>query len=734
MIIQNAPIGIFVVDKNDEFVQFNKTMESISGLKASDVIGTNLLEDIPKQTLEGETNFKKLYLGVKSSLEEATFKDMPITTPIGTLSYQTTTLHPLMGIDGAYDGMVVYVEEVSDFLQREKNLLDNLNHTRELNSFYSKDVPVIAFRWSVEKGWPIEMVSDNISQYGYSVDDFTSGRVVYSDIIHPDDFKRVRNYASELEAGNGAYLFNEYRILDSSGNSVWVNEISSLELDKNGLPSHYNGILIDVTDRVNAEKSLTREREYLNSITSNLEVGVCIISQDYRTIWANDFLKSLYGDIEGKLCHVAYNKKSEVCENCAVRDLIETGKVKAICEQKGVDMNGSPIWSHIVAVPLYDNDGNITSYMEIIVPVTEMKLAEVQVRESNARIESILRATPVGLGVVSDRVFEEVNDKLCEMLGYSQEDFIGQSTRMIYPSDEDYGYVGREKYTQISKNGYGTVETHMLCKDGAVIDVLLSSSPIYPDDLSKGVTFAVLDITELKNTQRKLENYTAELEQINHLKDLFSDIIRHDLLSPAGIVRGYAEILTNMEADDAKLDILHVIEENNDKIINLIESAAKYEKINSLDEIDFYNCDIVKIFQNVVVDMGPVIKNKNISVNIRSDGPCFSFVNSIISEVFLNLVSNAIKYGPENEVIAVDFQDAGSFWKVMVIDQGVGIADADKDHVFERFKRVDKKGVKGTGLGLAIVKRVMELHGGGYGVEDNPEGRGCVFWITLKKS
>jgi signal transduction histidine kinase len=73
-------------------------------------------------------------------------------------------------------------------------------------------------------------------------------------------------------------------------------------------------------------------------------------------------------------------------------------------------------------------------------------------------------------------------------------------------------------------------------------------------------------------------------------------------------------------------------------------------------------------------------------------------------------------------------------WKVAVTDQGEGISDADKPYVFDRFKRVTKKGVKGTGLGLAIVKRIAELHSGDVGVENNPDGKGSRFWISLKKA
>ena len=84
--------------------------------------------------------------------------------------------------------------------------------------------------------------------------------------------------------------------------------------------------------------------------------------------------------------------------------------------------------------------------------------------------------------------------------------------------------------------------------------------------------------------------------------------------------------------------------------------------------------------------------------------------------------------------IIVDITDAGDDWKVTVADQGEGVSDENKPLLFDRFQRVNKIAVKGSGLGLAIVKRIVELHEGEVGVEDNPAGVGSVFWVTVRKA
>jgi PAS domain S-box-containing protein len=125
-------------------------------------------------------------------------------------------------------------------------------------------------------------------------------------------------------------------------------------------------------------------------------------------------------------------------------------------------------------------------------------------RESEGKMQSIFRAAPTGIGVVKDRVLVDVNPRLCEMTGYSKNELIGQSARMLYPTQEEFDFVGREKYRQIAEKGTGRVETRWLKKDGSVIEVLLASTPIDVEDLAKGVTFTALEITDRKQAEKAL--------------------------------------------------------------------------------------------------------------------------------------------------------------------------------------------------------------------------------------
>ena len=125
--------------------------------------------------------------------------------------------------------------------------------------------------------------------------------------------------------------------------------------------------------------------------------------------------------------------------------------------------------------------------------------------ESEEKLKLILSAAPIGIGLVVNRVIEEVNDFFCKMIGYERDELIGRNSRLLYTSDEEYNLVGEEKYYQISQIGIGTVKTRFKKKNGEIINVVLSSKPFDQNDLIKGVIFTVEDITEKTKYENELK-------------------------------------------------------------------------------------------------------------------------------------------------------------------------------------------------------------------------------------
>jgi PAS domain S-box-containing protein len=149
----------------------------------------------------------------------------------------------------------------------------------------------------------------------------------------------------------------------------------------------------------------------------------------------------------------------------------------------------------------------------------ERRRAEEALLQSEAALSSILRAAPIGIGLVTHRVFGWTNDHLSRMTGYSRGELQGQSARMLYDSEAEFELVGQVKYAGINQQGTGSIETFWRRKDGKFIDVLLNSTPIDPLDLDAGVVFTAMDITQhqeaLKSLRESEERYRTLVENID---------------------------------------------------------------------------------------------------------------------------------------------------------------------------------------------------------------------------
>ena len=187
--------------------------------------------------------------------------------------------------------------------------------------------------------------------------------------------------------------------------------------------------------------------------------------------------------------------------------------------------------------PFQDRDIKVTVEMAMYVSRVDRdrRQAEEALREREAKLSSIFSAAPIGIGIFADRTLMEANESLCRMLGYERGELIGLDARVLYPEQADYDFVGREMYGQVENRGTGAVETRWQRKNGDVIQVSLKASPLDPEQLSRGVTFTVLDITERKQADQALReslerfrltfNTSPDAININRLHDgLYVDI------------------------------------------------------------------------------------------------------------------------------------------------------------------------------------------------------------------
>jgi PAS domain S-box-containing protein len=255
--------------------------------------------------------------------------------------------------------------------------------------------------------------------------------------------------------------------------------------------------------RKRSEVALHESEERFSTILNAAEVGIIVVdAESHKILQANpkalELIGSLKHEVEGIVCHKFICPAEQ--GKCPVTDL---GQTVNSSERILITKNGMKIPIIKTVVPTYL--GNKKVLVESFIDISDRKLAEEALKESEATLGTIFRAAPIGIGLVSNRILIRVNERLSDMTGYLPGEMTGKSARILYPTDEEFERVGREKYEQIRKYGTGTIETRWQRKDGTIRDIMLSSTPLDPSDREKGVTFTALDITGRKEAEEALK-------------------------------------------------------------------------------------------------------------------------------------------------------------------------------------------------------------------------------------
>lgn len=227
------------------------------------------------------------------------------------------------------------------------------------------------------------------------------------------------------------------------------------------------------------------------------------------------------------------------------------------------------------------------------------------------------------------------------------------------------------------------------------------------------------------------QQYLAELEQ---LKNNFVSLISHDLKTPIAKIQAIVDRLMTQHQDNELGQDLKSLRSFSDELNRYIQSILKVLRVESRDfKINTDVADINEVIEEALQLLRPLAREKGIQVHTSLE-PMFSleFDSTLIKEVVINLVENAIKYSPPGGNIEVVSHEVDEYVHVLVKDTGEGIKPEDMDKVWGKFTRGSDQDMKtkGTGLGLYLVKYFIELHGGKVTMESKV-GQGTTVAFTL---
>ncbi|PTE43454.1 PAS domain-containing sensor histidine kinase [Staphylococcus equorum] len=237
-----------------------------------------------------------------------------------------------------------------------------------------------------------------------------------------------------------------------------------------------------------------------------------------------------------------------------------------------------------------------------------------------------------------------------------------------------------------------------------------------------GMVIVMHDITNLK----KLENLRRE----------FVANVSHELKTPITSIKGFAETLLDGAKNDEQAldDFLKIISKESDRIETLVFDLLDLSHVEQQSEIETEYISLSDIAEITIKNMQTIAESKDITiVNEVTPDIVIDANKDKVSQVVINLLSNAISYSKESDEVIVRVYKEGNKRILEVEDFGMGISEEDQKHIFERFYRVDKARSRdsgGTGLGLSITKHIMEAHNGRINVISSPN-EGSTFRITF---
>ena len=225
-------------------------------------------------------------------------------------------------------------------------------------------------------------------------------------------------------------------------------------------------------------------------------------------------------------------------------------------------------------------------------------------------------------------------------------------------------------------------------------------------------------------------------KEMDQLKSELIATVSHDLKQPLSVMNGYIELLLMQQKFDLQgMSFVDMIRKSIQNMRQLIDDLLDLAKIESGVKLELQSIQLTQVLAECAEAIRPSANGKSMTLNTEfaDDLPLISGDRARLRQIFINLISNAVKYTPPEGSVWVRAEQRGTTLRIGIQDNGLGIAPEDQAHIFDRFYRVrrpETDSIEGTGLGLAIVKTLVEAHNGQIGLESSL-GEGSTFYVTL---
>lgn len=489
--------GFYTVYDDFTIRYINAASEKHLGVKREDAIGKILFEDILKDARGTiiEENYRRAIENREKISFEAWYRDEP------DRRWYQINVYP-------YDeGIAVYYQDITDRKNSEIALRDS---EQQLQSILAATPIGLGIIHNREVKWASNSF---LEMTGYDKD-HAIGHTTEALYETKEEFELVGRllYKGVAEGKTGSI---DTQIKKASGEKIDVH-MRAAAIDPSDLSKGIMVSVLDITDRKRTETALLESEQQLRSILAATPFGLAIM-HNRQLRWVSDSLVEMTGYEKeyaiGRTSDIFYESKEEFerVGKYLYKGVAE-GKVSSI-DTRLVKKSGEAFDVHMRAAAMDTSDLS-KGIMVSVVDITDRKKAEIALRDSEQQLKSVLAATPFGLAILHDTEVMWVTNSLVELSGFDKDDIIGSSTERFYETIEEFKRVTGQIKKEIAEGKVPALDTRLITKSGPPIDVHMRAAPIDPEDMSKGLTVSIVDITERKRTEIALRDSEQQLKSI----------------------------------------------------------------------------------------------------------------------------------------------------------------------------------------------------------------------------
>ncbi|WP_434683670.1 PAS domain S-box protein [Pseudanabaena minima] len=743
VLFQTAPIGISITDKNGYILESNNVAETWFGTPQP-----LLQKEFEKRELnpnvirpDGSVMPVEEYACIKALKNQVPVYDTEtgIVCADSVLRWFSVSAVP---IASEHHGVILIHTDISDRKQAKKTLQDSENRFQTL----VKNMPGMVYRYSPfekEMGTFTYVSSGSVELLELEPEQILEDANSLWSLIHPDDLRVFRESVA-VAVQTVSNWQHEWMLTTPSGKLKWIQGKSRPQHTPNGLV--WDGLLLDVSDRKQAEFALKRTFKELKYHIENSPLATIRWDQEFRVAYWSKQAEEIFGwsaaAVLGKTLHewqfVFEDDREQV--NQAAMQLMDG--VSVTCQNRNYHKDGSVIYCEWYNSALVDESGNLISILSLAHNVSDRKRLEQELIQSRDLRELIFDESSDALFLVDSETLLTIdcNQQAMKLFEVdSKNDLINIEGHILQKrqfTSQELSQIAQE----VNQKGFWSLEVEYITRKGR---------EFWGDLSAKQITFGsqrfnlvrVVDITTRKQTQIALAEAKVAAEEATRAKSAFLASMSHEIRTPMNGVIGMTQILEMTDLTTDQQEFVKIIKDSGEALLTIINDILDFSKIESgMLEIESKDFVLEEVIRGVckLLENQAITRKVDLQYAIASDIPQYVIGDRArLRQILLNLVGNAVKFTQNGQVvISVRGKSltptSSERWQEMardredyelsfaIADTGIGIQSDRLDRLFQAFTQADasiSRNYGGTGLGLAISKRLTELMGGTIWVE-----------------